>query len=409
MVRNTLVYALGNGAGILVTLFLTPLLITELGATTYGVWVLATSLSFGLGYLSLADLGIEDAAVRFIAQARAAGAPERVRAFVSSAVVVLSAVALALTPLLVLASGWLVDLFAIPAVEESDALLAFRLVALQLVFDLPARAFSALLQGAQDYGRWQAVEFARAVLTAVALAGAVLAGTGIVGMAVASLVVSVVLFAATAVVALVAVPSARPSPRAVDRATLRQMAGFSGQLTVFRLTGVVYRQTDRTIIGIALAASAVTTYEIANRVQTAAALLGTITTAAIAPAAAFHSASRERLRELLVRGTRLSVAASLPAVIAAGAFAEPLVTTWIGDDYADAAGPTRLFLVVVLLSAFVGLGQSVLVGMGRVTGMLWIGLVWVAINLPVSIVLAGPLGIEGVILGTVASQAITFP
>src|SRR4051812_4882110 len=110
LLRNTAANALGSGIGVFVTLLLTPLLIDRLGTSAYGVWILATTFTFGLGYLSFADLGIEYAAVRYMAEARSDDDMRLASTYMTNAFVLLAAIAGVLTPLLVLLSGPVVGL-----------------------------------------------------------------------------------------------------------------------------------------------------------------------------------------------------------------------------------------------------------------------------------------------------------
>ena len=97
----------------------------------------------------------------------------------------------------------------------------------------------------------------------------------------------------------------------------------------------------------------------------------TLTASAVIPAAANLLALelRERLRELLVRGTRYTLALSLPVTIAAMILARPLLIAWVGARYESFAGPAQLFLTYQLVtcsatiarrcwSAWAGCGRS---------------------------------------------------
>ncbi len=68
--RNTLANGGARLLGVAVFLFLTPFLISQLGASAYGVFTIALSLSFLDGYTAFTDLGIEASGARFIAEAR---------------------------------------------------------------------------------------------------------------------------------------------------------------------------------------------------------------------------------------------------------------------------------------------------------------------------------------------------
>jgi O-antigen/teichoic acid export membrane protein len=395
---------------VLITLFLTPLMIDRLGASGYGVWVLATSLTFSLGYLSFVELGIESSAVRFIAEARGAGDVTRAREVVSTSLVLFLGLAFVLTPIMVLLAGPISRIFSIPHDLRDDAALTFTIIAAQLAFDLPGRAFSAVIQGAQRYGLWQAVELTQVTITAVTFVVVLLVGGGMVELAAASLAISVVIMLANIVVAHFAAPDTRPSRKLASIRIAREIGTYGGQVLLFRVGGLVYRQTDKTIIGIMLSAALVTTWEIAFKISAAAALIQGVAASALVPAVAFNRENLERTRELFVRGTAYAMALSVPAVVAAFVFADPLIRTWIGSGFDDAVGPTRLFMCILLFASITTVGQSLLVGLGRLRGMLILMAISIVLNLALSISLARPLGVEGVILGTLICEGlITLP
>lgn len=409
LVRNTLANASGAVISVLITLLLTPLLIGELGSDAYGVWILATSLTFGVGYLSFADLGIEQAAVRSIAEARGGGDVRRAREAFSTTFAVFLTLAAVLAPVTILLADQLVGVFEVPAELEDEAVTAFALVAAQIGFDLPTRAFSAALEGAQRYGLWQVTRVLQAALLAALMAAVVLLGHGIDTLAAATLAGSGVVFLVTGLLTWRGVPDIRFSPRLVTRRALRELAGFGSQLFLFRLLSVLYRQMDRTVIGIALSASLVTTYEIANKFYASAALIESIATSSLVPAVAFASADRETLRDMLKRGTNYSLAATLPVAIAVIVFAEPLIRTWIGGDHTDAATPTRLLVAALIPSFLIAVGQTMLVGLGRIKTMLFLVAGWAALNLGLSIWLVHPLDVNGPILATLISSSLLLP
>jgi O-antigen/teichoic acid export membrane protein len=136
-----------------------------------------------------------------------------------------------------------------------------------------------------------------------------------------------------------------------------------------------------------------------------------LTAAAVVPAAANLLAleSRVRLRELLIRGTRYTLALSMPVTIAALVLAHPLIVAWVGSRYAGFAGPAQLFLTYQLLSCSANIALTILIGIGRIKAVTAYVSLAVAVNLVVSITLAKPLGVSGVIVGTLVGYGITAP
>jgi O-antigen/teichoic acid export membrane protein len=410
LVRGTVINALSSGAGAFFTLLLTPLLIHRLGTEAYGVWILATTLTFGVGYLSFTDLGLEQAAVRFMAQARASGDVELFNSYLSTAFFALAAITAAVTPVLVLLAHPLTGLFSIPPHLEASATIAFQFVLAQLAFDLPSRAFSAVLESAQRYTLWQLTRIIQAVLVSGLLAYAVLSGGGIAELGRASFAAAAGSFLVTAAVATFSVPGGRLSLRAVNRETWRELRSFSGDLITFRILSSIYRQIDKTVIGIILGASFVTTYEIGNKLYSTAALVQSLATSALVPTVAFSFRHRDRLQDMLLRGTSYTLAVCVPVTIGGFIFASPLIKTWIGSSYGSAVAPARWLLVTLIPSYLIVVGQSMLVGLGRVRPMLWMVATWTVLNLVLSVALAKPLGVIGVVIATlIPSVLLVFP
>lgn len=407
VVRNTLANTGGSVIGVTVALFLTPFMIHRLGNEAYGVWIIATTLTFGIGYLSFADLGLEQAAVRYIAEARAEGDKDEMNRVWITAFALLGAISLVLTPPLILLAGPLVDLFNVPEALQPEALTAFVFVLAQLLLELPGRAFGALLEGSQRYGLWQITRVFQTLVLSAGMIAVLLAGKGIGWLGIVTFGGQVATFALLAVLTLRGVPGARFSPRLISWQATRKLANFGGQLFAFRLLSSVYRQMDKTIIAIYLSVSSVTTYEVGNKLYTSAALIQSLATSALVPAAAFNRDEPGRLRELLLRGSNYTLALSMPFMTAAYIFAEPLIRTWIGGQE-GAVTPARLLLLALVPSFAMVVGQTMLVGLGIVKPMIWMVAGWTLTNLVLSLWLVGPLEINGPIVATLVSTVILF-
>jgi O-antigen/teichoic acid export membrane protein len=119
--------------------------------------------------------------------------------------------------------------------------------------------------------------------------------------------------------------------------------------------------------------------------------------------------STVRLRALLIRGTRYTLALAFPATLAAMILARPLIIAWVGGQYAYMSGPTELFLVYQLVISSATIAHTILIGLGRVRTVALYATAATGINLVISIALVHPLGISGVIIGTLVGFGITAP
>jgi len=267
----------------------------------------------------------------------------------------------------------------------------------------------SFVEGAQRYGILRAIDVGGRVAWGVATIVAVLQGHGVVAIAVLSVIEAVL----SLLVSLVAVAlSDGVSVRAslVSRASVRRLSGQGAPMLAIRVLAVVYGQMDRIIIGIALGAAAVASYEVVYKLHSTAAITLGIAPSAILPAAAFIGAGRQtdRLRQLFLRGTKYAIAGGLPVAVAGILYARPIIVTWVGHSYAHLAGAARLFLVYPALAIVLVIGQAMLMGLGRMRRFLLYEACSVTLNLVLSIVLVGRLGITGVIWGTIAAYALVW-
>jgi len=408
--RNTVFNGADRFVGAILALLLTPFLLHNLGNEEYGIWALATALTFGSGYLSLADLGLQQASVRFIAAARSRGDRAAVSEIVSVTFFFYLALGVLLAVVIAASASLLATLFNVSEDFQHTATIVFVLVGVQVAADLPAASLFGVLEGAQRYGAIRAIDISDRLVWAGLSVVLVLRGHGVTALAAVSLVIALAVFLVTYVAAKRTEPSLRLDPRLMNMHTLRTTFRSSSSMMGLRVLGVLYSQMDRTIIGIMLAASAVASYEVAWKIHSLAAIVLGIAPSAVMPAAAYLHASsdRERLRDLYLRGTRYAVGLCLPLCVAGMIYARDIIRTWVGAEYVDVTSSARLFLVYPALAIALVVGQSMLIGLGRMRRMLSFHAIAVALNLVISISLVHWLGIAGVIWGTIAAYVVLW-
>jgi O-antigen/teichoic acid export membrane protein len=409
LVRNTLVNGLGSVFGILIGLALTPFMIDRLGLSSYGVWSLALTLTFSGGYAALADLGVEGATVRYVAEASAENDTRAISQTVSSTLLLLSAIACCLAPVAVALAHPLVLLFGVSAHRRGAAELCFALVGAGLVFELPARAFVAALEGMQRYAAIQAAELVRTLLQATLYVVVLLEGWGVAALGGALVASSLCMLVAYWGLAHRAVVGLRASPLHASRAELRRIVRFGGGLFTLRLLSTIYHQMDKVIVGIVLGSGAVGLYEIANKINAAAATMSSVSVSAVVPAAAYARRNAAVVRDMFVRGSCYATAASLPFAVAGFIFARPLLVSWIGPQAAPAASVARLFLAFEALQSIQNVGFTMVFGIGRIRLPLVVTAVVTFANLGLSIVLVHAIGVAGVVAGTLIANGVAWP
>lgn len=410
LLRNTIANGLANGSNAVVTAILTPFLLHRLGAEQYGVWLLALGLTFSSGYLALADLGLADAAVKFIAEARALGVVHRINEIASTTFAAFSIIGALAACVTVLAAPLLVGIFNVSPGLAGVARTVFVLMALEVAVELPVSALRAVIEGAQRYAWLRTIDVGGRLLWGGFAIVAVSAGHGIVALAVASLVIAAARGVMSLLVAHRIQPELRLRASSITRDALRRTVSYGSYVGGLRFLSVIYAQMDRLIIGIALTVAAVASYEVAFRIQSLATLVMVMASSAVLPAAAYNAirSDNDKQREMYLRGTKYGIALVLPITIAALLYTRPLLVTWVGAQYTSVTTPARLFLVFPLFGCINQVGVAMLIGLGKAKRVLKLQIVSVGLNLIMSIVLVSWLGLSGVVLGTLIGGLIVW-
>jgi O-antigen/teichoic acid export membrane protein len=387
--------------------FLAPYLIRSLGDARYGVWCVVESI---LAYFTLFDLGIAACLVRFVAKYHAADERHELDRLVSACLALFAAAAACV---LVLGAA-LVPLVA-PGLErklgEPDDVPAFMLLMLaNLALTLPLSVFPTILDGLQRYPAKSAVRLAFLSLRVGGIVLVMETRPGLLPLAVVYTISNLLEHAVMAVLAFRFLPGLRVRASLIDRATLRQVRGYSVDAFLAMLAGRITVQTGAIVVGGFLTVAAAAHYALAARlVELAKNLLRSATTT-LTPAVSEREArgDLDGVRRVLLDGTRWVLYIVLPIHLGLLFFGRPFLARWVGGpQYAEWCYPATAILSATLT---IGVAQSVaariLYGLGTLRLFARLALVEAGLNLGLSLALVGPMGLEGVALAVAVPNVL---
>jgi O-antigen/teichoic acid export membrane protein len=340
--RGWVVVVAGNLARLALGFVASVLIARALGPATFGVFATLGALASVLG--AVADLGLNDAAVRRIAAAWPAepgSAEERGRAAfwlrLAATVAIVAVAGLLAVPL-----G--ARLLHLPTAGLLLALLGVVATAL-------SGAVSALLQATGHFGRLSAVALTNATLTAILAVLLALAGHLTLTTALAMLGIATSL-AAFAVGGRLLPPgwSLRPPPGTVLRTEGRELLRFGRWLWIANGCALLAAQLDLLLVSGWRGAATAGTYALALNLAAKADIVNSSLYTVLLPAASsLHGAGavRRYLRQGLLRSAAIGL-----VLLVAVPLAGPFITTFYGAEYAPAIGLFRLLLLVVIFDVF---------------------------------------------------------
>jgi O-antigen/teichoic acid export membrane protein len=399
--RSLVVGAATNWAAFAATLavsfFLAPYLIRSLGDARYGVWCVVESI---LAYFTLFDLGIAACLVRFVARHHATGERDALNRIVSAC---LGLFVIAAAGVMLL-GGVLVP-FVGPGLERKlgqpgDVTPFVLLMLANLAVTLPLSVFPTMLDGLQRFGAKSAVRLACLALRVGGIVWVMETQPGLLPLALVYIATNLLEHALMALLSFRFLPGLRLSHRLIDRATLKEVKGYSVDAFLAMLAGRITLQTGAIVVGGFLTVASAAHYALAVRlVEVAKNLLRSATTT-LTPAVSEREATGDLdgVRRVLLVATRWVLYLVLPIHLGLVFFGKPFLARWVGGwQYAEWCYPATVILSATLT---IGVAQSVasriLYGMGKLRLFARLALAEAVLNLALSLALVVPFGLVGV-------------
>ncbi|HZT09026.1 MAG TPA: oligosaccharide flippase family protein [Chloroflexota bacterium] len=398
VIRGTAANHVATIASLATGFVLTPILVHELGAEQFGLWALVGSI---IAYGRLLDLGMASALTKYVAEYRATGWLDRLRALIATALVLY----VALCGITIAAAGLLVWSLPVdewlPTREVSVHWLLF-LTGCSVAVSIPSAASGAVLRGLHrsDAASW--LSTAGLVLWIAAVAGILAAGGGIVAIVAAQIPVTILTQLLSVFVIDRLAPELRFARARPNAALFRTVTAYSWSMFLVNVAGRLQARTDEIVVCAVLSVAAVTPYAIARRLSGVAHLATTQFVRVLLPVASELSSATDRghLQDLFLVSTRLTLAMFAPLGCILALLAGPLLEAWVGESFADAAAVVVVLTIASLFDAFLMPAGAILQGMNRHRPLAIMAVASGVTNLALSVVLASQLGIMGVAVGT---------
>lgn len=394
------------GVNLVLSFFLAPFVVNSLGANLYGIWAVAMQFT---GYLYLMDFGVRDSLIRYTAKYRTTGNDLALRRILSVALLIYVPVflcALLVSAGVAYAFPHIADL---GDVDVGAARTTVFLVGASISSTFLFNIYSGLLQGLQRFDVATGLSIFIGILRAGLVVLVLSSGYGIVGLAWMQLGVTVLGGVLTFYVAkrLMAAVGMSLRPRLVTgrklRALLRLVSGYSVYVFINNIGQKLIFASDAIVISIFMPIASVTYYAIAGNLIEYLRTLVAATAQVFNPLASEYSARRDQegLRMLLLRSTRLMLVVGLPVISAYVMLGDVFISLWMGPEFAAHATMVLIILALTqILSCPHNSVASILYGIGKHRNLAFMRVGEAVANVALSVALVGPLGIEGVALGT---------
>jgi O-antigen/teichoic acid export membrane protein len=389
-------------------LLMLPFNVSHLGTSAYGLWVLTASVTV---HFSILDLGYGSALVKFIARYRAHRDPKALNE-IASTVFFLFAICGCLAYLVAAIVAFNLGFF-FKVTPEQAALGKWVLlvIGVPVALNFPFSVFGGIVVGFQRQHLNGVVAIIVSTLVVTANVAVLMSGFGLVALVLATTTVRVLAYGVYASNAYRVFPALRLRPSLFRRDRLKEVTSFSVFSSLIDWAAKLNYQADQLVIGAVMGPALVAVWAVADRVIVGTQNLTNQLNGQLFPFIVDSDASdrEERLQQILVQGTRLSLATVLPIAVVLFTLADPLIRAWVGHRKPELLGSVpvlQILAAVVATRVGSGTAMTLLKGAGRHRMLAAVNIATGIVNVVISVVLARIIGLPGVAWGTLIPVAL---
>lgn len=389
------------------TLLSTRLMVAAYGDDRYGVLLLSGLL---LGYFSLVGMGIPSGVVKFVAEFRGKSDQDSINRVVSSAFAfylgIGSVVALAVCAFALFGLGW----FRIKPEDIDTARRILLISGVWAIFAWPIQLYGQVLMGLQEWVAFNKAVGVQAVLANVAYVVVAWLRVPIEWASVALIATQILMWWMTRSQVRRTAPELRISLGLASWATVLKVTNYSIWIMLMTLAGLLIFQTQSVIAGIFLSTAAITAFSIASTPLNAIREINSRVLTTLLPAVSEAQGARDHgfISALVLRGSRLNMAAIATLGAIGIGTAEVALKAWMGPNYGQYADVTRILLLGYCVSAGYSVIGQALIGMNHVRLIASFAIVGGFISILASLALVDRIGLMGLAWGN-ALPSLVFP
>jgi O-antigen/teichoic acid export membrane protein len=392
---------------LVVMYLLTPFALHKLGENGYGTWNLINSIT---GFLGLLVLGVPMASVRYFAQHVATGDVRKLNEAIGSC----TALYLLLGGIALVAGVGTYIFFTlgyhIPVPLEGDARTAFGVMVIVVAAGFIGLLPNGILAAHDDFIARNNIRLAGLVLRLVLTMGLLALRASLTILALVQLILLVFDFGFCWLLVRRKYPETRIRLTDFNWPMARSIFGFSVYVLVLNAGARLAFETDALVIGKFMDVGSIPYFTVANSFAIYLMEFLVAIAAVVMPMATRlqTQGKHDELREIFLKWSKIALSLTVVAGLFLIVLGPRFIAWWIDPSFEQPAGQVlRILMVSYLIFLPVrGVALPILMGLGKARlptiGFLITGVM----NLVLSIVLVGPLGLAGVALGTAIPNVI---
>jgi len=387
------------GVNIIAGLLLTPLIISHIGKTGYGVWRLIGSF---VGYYGLLNLGVASAIMRYIARYASQGDEKAINETSNTALTMFSCTGLLAIVLSFLLASPLAKFFNVSSEYVNEFKFVIYILGIATGVSFPGNVFHTIITAYEKYILANFIKIITTLVRAGLIVLMLLKGLGIIGVAYATLI-SMIVMAGTNYLACKRFTSVgRFQFKTVKLKVFRELLIYGGSTTVIAIANILRLNIDSIVIGKLVGIAKVAVYGIAALIIRYVLNLIVAGMSVLTPRFAALDGARERakLQDLFMRSLLVSAVLSFGVCMFIFIFGGRFIVFWVGEGFTDAIPVLWILTIAYAVALSQNPGIGLMYALKKHHFYAAVTIIEAIANVILSILLAPKYGIIGVALGT---------
>ncbi len=391
-IKNSIYSFLGYGWPIIISLFITPVIVSGLGIKNYGIYIFFNTV---LSFMGLLDFGVSTAVGKYLAEYHGRGDMHRIKALLATANTIFLGVGVA--GLIVFLVG-----VALPSIfpifsDYGDYKIGLIAAGLLFLVSSISSTYTLVVTALQRFDVGTKIGIASLTVQQISILILVLNHYSINAIFVTQLIFIII----TLFVQVRACQKIMPETvyrLGWDKIEAKKSYIFGLVTFLNNMATVSLTYLDRLIMPFFLGPSALTYYSLPGNIAMKVPGVSNSLAAVLFPMASSLSGSGEfdRLKTLYIRSFRLITVLAAAISVTAIAFSRELLTYWISPDLAAKATTVMIILVVTnFVLALTGPLSSFLLGLGKLKFLTTLSIIMALINTILLVILMPIAGITG--------------
>jgi len=336
-------------------------MIRLLGQAEFGLYSLIGAV---VGYLSILDLGLGNAIVRYTARNRAVGDKETESSMNGMFLVLYSAIGLLTVVLGAILYINIENMFgaSLTAQELEKAKIMMLLLIFNFAVSFPLGTFGSIMQAYERFVFVKLVHILRSILMPCITLPFLYAGYGAVLMVVVNTILNISCLLINLVYCL-RVLKIEIKFKGFDYPLLREIAGYSFYIFLNVIVDKIYWSTGQFILGIVSGTALVAVFAIAMQLNTMYIMFSTAVSGLLLPKITMmvaNNASDDELSQIMIKIGRVQYV--VMALILSGfvLYGQAFINWWAGSNYSDAYLIVLLVMVPITVPLIQNVGIAIL-------------------------------------------------